>query len=451
MESFSEFILKNENADTAKLILARDSFPGIDISLAANTIEVRKKFRKKVPSWYGCPGLAYPSRLSAEQCSSENTALYKAALAAGYGVSAIADLTGGLGVDAWAFSAAAGKVLYNEMDPVLAETAERNFRELGCPGITVRSVKIVPESLESEPCDCPGSQEKGKSPQTSPEKLLHDFSPDMIFLDPARRDAGGAKVFLLEHCSPDVLQLKDELFRICRFVMLKLSPMADIGMLLKRLGKECRELHILVSGGECKEIIVLMDRDFSGECRIVAASSSRDMKMSEYADIGPVSTERLSDVWSAMQFSLNEISAAAPVLVSSWNDLAEGKLLFEPGKDLMKAGVFNLLCRKYPLKKLGISTHYYISEGCPDGYDILGKHGKFFRILETMPLNNASVKIFGKKYPGCEVTARNIRMDTDNLRRRIGSAGGGSVHVFGLRCDFPSGPAGVLIAASRCD
>ncbi|HIS23542.1 MAG TPA: hypothetical protein IAC09_08895, partial [Candidatus Cryptobacteroides intestinipullorum] len=217
------------------------------------------------------------------------------------------------------------------------------------------------------------------------------------------------------------------------------------------LGKECRELHILVSGGECKEIIVLMDRDFSGECRIVAASSSRDMKISEYADIGPVSTERLSDVWSAMQFSLNEISAAAPVLVSSWNDLAEGKLLFEPGKDLMKAGVFNLLCRKYPLKKLGISTHYYISEGCPDGYDILGKHGKFFRILETMPLNNASVKIFGKKYPGCEVTARNIRMDTDNLRRRIGSAGGGSVHVFGLRCDFPSGPAGVLIAASRCD
>ena len=130
MESFSEFILKNENADTAKLILARDSFPGIDISLAANTIEVRKKFRKKVPSWYGCPGLAYPSRLSAEQCSSENTALYKAALAAGYGVRAIADLTGGLGVDAWAFSAAAGKVLYNEMDPVLAETAERNFREV---------------------------------------------------------------------------------------------------------------------------------------------------------------------------------------------------------------------------------------------------------------------------------------------------------------------------------
>ena len=441
MESFPEFIIRNENADTARLLLARDRYPDIDMSLAASTIEVRKKLRRKVPAWYSCPGLVYPRRLSGEQCSSEMTARYKAALAlslheedikahrdggdpggdatdAGKARPRIADLTGGLGVDSWAFSAVAEAVLYNEMDRVLADAAEKNFNALGCTNISVSSLMLASES---------GHGDK----TVSPEEISETFHPDIIFLDPARRDGDGSKVFLPEQCSPDIIGLKDSLLRACRHVMVKLSPMADISMLLDRLGRECRQLHILEYGGECKEIIAVLDRDFSGECSILAASAA-----------GP-------DSWSAMTFSPTGIAEAAPVTMTGYEMLSCGAVLFEPGKGLMKAGAFNLLCRMFPMKKLGISTHYYILSDKSLIDSRLKYHGKFYSIIGTAPLNNRNIKDFGKKYPHCEVTARNIRMDSDTLRKKLGTSGGGTEHVFGLRCDLPSGPENILIAAVR--
>ena len=49
MDSFSEFVTKNEGADTAMLLLSRDKYRDIDIDMAVNTIEVRRKLRKSSP------------------------------------------------------------------------------------------------------------------------------------------------------------------------------------------------------------------------------------------------------------------------------------------------------------------------------------------------------------------------------------------------------------------
>ena len=147
-DRFTEFVLEHENDDTARLLLSKERWKDIDIDLAVNTILSRRKLRDKVPAWYSHTGLVYPAKLSAEQCSSQDTAGYKATLAlrlhrgqteigsrlhraspatpvkeaTGNGDLPltdlhIADLTGGLGVDSWAFSKVAGKVFYNEMDP----------------------------------------------------------------------------------------------------------------------------------------------------------------------------------------------------------------------------------------------------------------------------------------------------------------------------------------------
>ena len=83
MNDFARFVTENENADTTRLLLSYKGGDGFDIRLAASTIEVRRKIRKKVPSWYSVPELAFPSGLSAEQCSSEQTALYKAGIVSG--------------------------------------------------------------------------------------------------------------------------------------------------------------------------------------------------------------------------------------------------------------------------------------------------------------------------------------------------------------------------------
>ena len=123
--SFADFILQHEGDDPVRLLLARDKYPDVDIDLAVTTLEVRRKLRTKVPEWYAVPSLVYPFRLSGEQCSSSETAKYKA-IVCGSSLR-IADLTGGMGVDAWAFAQVAEDVLYNEMQVELAWATELNF------------------------------------------------------------------------------------------------------------------------------------------------------------------------------------------------------------------------------------------------------------------------------------------------------------------------------------
>ena len=457
MESFSEFVIRNEGADTAMLLLSREKYRGLDMDLAVNTIEVRRKLRKKVPSWYDVPELAYPLKLSGEQCSSEATAIYKAGLVRRLfpdGKARVADLTGGLGVDAWAFSQVSEAVLYNEMNPDLAKAAERNFRLLGRDNITVTSYCVTaaapchsdrrakPEACETVAASASCHFDRRAQPEVEKsahiKEILQDFHPDLLFLDPARRDTAGRKVFLLEDCSPDILSLKKELFDRCRFILLKLSPMADITMLLDRLGPECREIHILASGGECKEVLVLMDREFSGDCSFTVCSGA-----------------------SSMTFTCNELAEAVPRFLSSHETLRPDAVLYEPGKALMKAGAFNILCEKFPLEKLARFTHYYIftpenphtalessasePERRPDPDSPtasfpaeLSDNGKFFLIKEVLPLNNRNLKDIALRYPKGEVTARNIKMDTDTLRRKLRIASGATLHIFALSCALPA-------------
>ena len=134
---------------------------------------------------------------------------------------------------------------------------------------------------------------------------------------------------------------------------------------------------------------------------------------------------------------------------------ADSLYLFEPGKALMKAGAFNLVAERFGLVKLGKSTHYYIFSSEPqndqgklqgdvqsilqgelqDGLNQLRIHGKVFKIMRLEPMDKRSIKAFGKDFPKAEVTARNIPMDTDTLRKKLGVASGDDAHIFGLKSD----------------
>jgi hypothetical protein len=372
---FAQFILEHEGEDPAALALARGRLASQveDFDLALTTLEVRRKLRTKVPQWYAIPGLQYPFRLSGEQCSSEETAFYKAKVAGSYGRS-VADLTGGLGVDSWAFSGVASAVLYNEMRPELAASAQANFAMLGITNVRVSCAELRPGGLQA---------------------ILGDFTPDVLFLDPARRAQDGRKVFRLEDCQPDVLRLLPELLEACPHVLLKLSPMADITLVSRQLG--CvKEVHVVGADGECKELLLMLERGYIGQPRTFI-----------YEKGAVLATDEAPEVTSAPM----------------------GDLLFEPGKALLKAGTFDLPCR-YGLEKLEQHTHLYRASA---RVEALQPFGKWFRILETVPLDKRSMKEVGRRYPKASVTARNIPMTSDELRKRMGVADGGPVHVFGVK------------------
>ena len=430
MEKLLEFVQNNIQANTARLILDRGKWPDIDMDMAVNCIESRIKLKGKIREWYENPNLIFPLKLSAEQCSSSLTGIYKSELASKIAGPAddwkLADLTGGLGVDSWYFSKKAERVLYCEMQNALCEAAEHNFAALGANNIQVRNCMVVPQNA---------AESQGTGLETSPEELFSEYIPDIIYLDPARRGEGGRKVFLLEDCTPDILKLKESLFGCARHILLKLSPMADITMVCERLGRCCREVHVVGASGECKELLVWLDREWDGDYTITAA------ELSGAEDEGKCEA-------ALFTFSPAEERSAAP-LIAGKEDLAVASYLFEPGKALMKAGAYNLLSTRFGLKKLGRSTHYYIASeqnlNETDTSDSFKKLGKVFNILRCEPLDKRSIKDIASAYPKAEVTARNLPMDTDTLRKKLGTKSSDQYHIFGLKSDT----AGNLLLATE--
>lgn len=401
MERLLEFVQTNIQADTSRLILDRDKWPGIDMDIAVNCIESRLKLKGKVREWYENPRLIFPLKLSAEQCSSSLTGLYKAQLAERIAAQKgwrLADLTGGLGVDSWFFSKKASQVLYCEMQKALCDAAKHNFAVLEAGNIEICNCMVSPETFS----------------------VISEFNPDIIYLDPARRGEGGRKVFLLEDCTPDILTLKDDLFRFSRHILLKLSPMADITMVCERLGGCCREVHIVGAGGECKELLVWMDREWAGDYSITAVELTGSEDDGKYEVAG-------------FSFSPSEERSSA-ALIAGKDEIGTATHLFEPGKALMKAGAYNLLSTKYGLKKLGRSTHYYIVSD-QDSLAAIWKMGKVFSILRCESLDKRSIKQIAAEYPKAEVTARNLPMDTDTLRKKLGTRSSDHFHIFGLKSD----------------
>lgn len=348
---------------------------------------LKKRMRAKVPEW-DREGLSFPESINVEQCSSSATAAYKAALAvrlAGRDC-AVADLTGGLGVDSWAFAKAAGKVLYNEMNPVLKKAVQSNFKLLGLDNVVFSCAETTPGTLDS---------------------ILGDFHPDLIFLDPARRSADGHKVFLLEDCSPDILSMQSNMQSICRHVLIKVSPMADITMLSRRLGPSLKEIHILEASGECKELLLLLESGHNGACSLTIAECGKG---------------------DTLTFGERIRQEPIPAPCAEW---IEGKWMFEPGSALMKSERHQEACAG--LAKLAPSTHLYI---CEEPASELSSFGRFHLIREVLPLDKKSLKILGEKYPRCEVTARNIPMTTDELRKKLGVRPGPDAHIFGVAAHF---------------
>ena len=326
---------------------------------------IRRKFESKLPHWAEA-GCSIPGTLALEQCSSEAAAMYKASFTSGF----LCDLTGGMGVDSWAFSQVCKRVIYNERDAGLAAAAEKNFKLLGANNIE---------------CICR---------EISTDVIIPQC--DWIFIDPARRSASGRKVFLLEDCTPDINLLLPTLRLCAPNIMIKLSPMADITMIAAKLGNGLKEIHVVGLGGEVKELLCILEKGFRGEYTITAADPDSGKKFS---------------------FKPSEEAGAS---LNPDAEIYEGATLFEPSSILMKAGAFKLI----GLPKLAKSTHLYIGE--------TELPGRNYRIVASLPLCKESFRTIQERWREAEVTARNIPMTSEELKTRLKVKPGGKNHIFGV-------------------
>ncbi len=370
-----------------RLLLQAARYPGVNVAEAVTHIQALQKLKDKAPSWYN-PALRFPPRISIEQASSDATAVFKASLVKG---KSLVDLTGGLGIDARAFSQRFEHVVYLDQNPQLVALARHNFAILGAGNIEV---------LEG-------------AAETFLENEKRHF--DVCYLDPARRDAAGGRVFRLEDCTPDVLRLRPRLFARADRILLKTAPMLDIALALRQL-ETVQHVWVVSVDDEVKELLFLLEN------KAVLSESV------------PIEAVNLGKTPFRFVFARKEEEAAAAILSEPQT------YLYEPPSTLFKAGAFHTFAQRYGLKKLHAHTHLYTSDALnPEA------PGRVFYIRAVVKYDKKTVAAALRTLAVNEqqstnnepplranVAVRNFPDTAETVRKKVGLKDGGEVYLFAV-------------------
>lgn len=360
-----EFILKYRTSDVAKAALLVRQYKEVDYEFALRQIEGWQKACDKLPEISKIDGWHYPVRLSMEQCSSEQTAKYKRAIADRFQPETITDLTGGFGIDAYYMQTTD----YVEQNAELCEVVAHNMALAGRPT---------------------------RTHNTTAEEYLATITKrsSIIYLDPARRDSHGGKVFRLEDCTPNVVELYPSLMSRCDVLMLKLSPMLDITEALRRL-PDAREVHVVAVKNEVKEVLIV--------CHRKADTLS-------YTCVNLDSRDSVLEVYETDDMPRQIVFAAKPCTY-----------LYEPNAAIMKAGLFHEVGCKYDLVMLGENSHLYTSDELLKDFP-----GRIWSIHEAS-------KEELKNLVQANILTRNYPLRPDEIKKKHRLKDGGSSYLIGTR------------------
>lgn len=336
------------------------TLPWLDTALIQ--IECRQKARKKLAETLQSPGFVFPTRLSAEQCTSDTLADFHASLIAPGDT--VIDLTGGLCIDAFHFARTATQVTVVERDEALTKAAIHNTAALGLENVNVINDDCV-DYLKRD-----------------------DKKFDTAFIDPARRGAAGERVYRLSDCSPDVVALLPAINRISRRLIVKASPMLDITQLLRELPLTAT-LYITGNNTECKELVA-------------------DVKFDSRVE------EPTITMWTP-QYTFSFLPSEERDAVATYGNPEKGVWLYEPGPTLMKAAPFKLLSQRFGLMKLHSNSHLYFSPEPIDNFP-----GERWHIEEVLDFSSHEIKNLARKYPRINVAVRNFDFTAEKLRKKLG-------------------------------
>ena len=372
-----DFIRVHAEADVRQLALQGTKNPEVNLTFALDQIAGRQKAKSKLPSWAAIDGMTYPPHLSMEQCSSEQTARYKASIA-GKGA-LVVDLTAGFGVDLAFISQSFQQAVHIERQASLCAISSENYRLLGLNHIEV----ICADGVD----------------------YLHQLDhADLIFLDPARRDDHGARTYGIADCTPNVLELRDELLQKADRVMLKLSPMLDWRKAVEDLGN-VNEVHIVSVDNECKELLLILSKE-EKPLKLFCVNNNQ---VFDGVTGGRFFCDTARDV----------TKEPSPCYMSSQT------YLFEPNASIMKAGCFALLEQRYNVSQLDKNSHLFVSDS-----DISDFPGRRFIIEKTTSMNKRELKAALDGINRANITVRNFPLSVAELRKRLKLKDGGDHYLF---------------------
>lgn len=315
-----DIILKNIDQEPTTLALKGVS------AVLCNQIKYLGRCRTKIPHYYDALCIIPP--LSYEQSSSELSALVKRETGDSF-----LDLTCGLGVDTYHYSKQFRSVITIERDELIAKIARENFRRLGATNIDVVN--------------------------SSCEDFLENYSGkpfDLVYVDPARRDHT-KRVFLLEDCSPNIVELIPTLQKITKKVIIKLSPLFDMDEAERIFGSGVT-LRAVSVADECKELCVEIDFQSQGGTKIITSCVSKNGTINESVfdkeEISEALQQGDKDVEEYKYISILDVALRKMRCGSGYYKKyhAECKPLYDNGVALWMDEPTNFAGKVYPIERV---------------------------------------------------------------------------------------------------
>lgn len=409
MEEYLEFIKDHEHSDVNALRLQYHgkSMP-FSVDDACMQIEMRRKTAGKLPWFLHHPGFRFGTAQSAEQATNQNVALFHAFLIGRN--RRVLDMTAGLGIDAMTIALRGNHVTAYELQTERVEALRHNADILGIDELTVVQGDSIRHLQQSEE------------------------HYDWIFVDPARRDSGNNRCFLLQDSLPDVVSHQDLLLAHADNVLIKASPLLDITQTLRDFSN-VRSIIILSYKNEVKEVLIHLSLSptslghaspgpaalgpdslvpssplsFSAEPEgEVRSPSSPLIQAIDLAD----GTPAFPDGEPAIRFQFRSGCAPqAAISYASSEAIAPGMYLYEAGAAMRKLQCASQICARYTdIKSLAKDSGLFVSENL---------HADFPGRICTVKALLSAKQLKALKDSRCRIVSSCYPMSAADLRKKF--------------------------------
>ena len=471
-----DFIRQHQDDDVRQLAFLGSKYPEVDMPFALDQIRGRKMARVKLPRWASIDGIIYPPHISMEQCSSEQTALYKAELAArllglspsssengeekemesenasNLHLSEICEFAGKGAVD----SEFAKNEATCKKQQILTE-ADRNVNEMkgephegdfseetgfvdltGGFGVDFSyiasrlGVKSMYVERQAHLCEAAKENFGRLGLKNAIVKngdgieVLHSFASkkeaaasDSLGITEDQSQSLlktnlGLKLIFIDPARRDDAGNKVVSLKDCTpdVTLLQEEMLSKADYVIIKLSPML-DWHRAVSELNCVQEVHIIS--VNNECKeLLLVLSARNM-----------GNLRIYCVNDAQSFVCEESDMEASSVKIAPSTLEEMQYLYEPNASLMKAGCFGVLSERYDARMLSKNSHLFVSQAPIEAFP-----GRSFRIIAISSFNKKELKRHLSGITKANIATRNFPLSVAELRKRLKLKDGGETYIF---------------------
>lgn len=471
-----DFIRQHQDDDVRQLAFLGSKYPEVNMPFALDQIRGRKMARVKLPRWASIDGIIYPPHISMEQCSSEQTALYKAELAArllglspsssengeekekesenasNLHLSEICEFAGKGAVDSeFAKNEATCKrqqiltELAENVNKIKEEHHEGDFSEetgfvdlTGGFGVDFSyiasrlGVKSMYVERQAHLCETAKENFGRLGLKNAIVKngdgieVLHSFASKKeaaaseslgITEDQSQsllKTNLGLKLIFIDPARRDDAGNKVVSLKDCTpdVTLLQEEMLSKADYVIIKLSPML-DWHRAVSELNCVQEVHIIS--VNNECKeLLLVLSARNM-----------GNLRIYCVNDAQSFVCEESDMESSSVKIAPFTLEEMLYLYEPNASLMKAGCFGVLSERYDARMLSKNSHLFVSRE-----PIAVFPGRSFRIIAVSSFNKKELKRHLSGITKANIATRNFPLSVAELRKRLKLKDGGETYIF---------------------